>query len=119
LVITAPVETHRPLVDQCVAHHGIVHLIFHPAHSAKEGVADALRTLVNYGRERGLEWWTCERINAWERARRQVWLHWTTEDDLEALVTSETDMPGATLLFLHPRGGSLEVTQPGGETVER
>jgi hypothetical protein len=109
LVIFAPPITHRPLVDQCVAHHGIVHLIFHPAHIAKEGVADALRTLVAYGRERGIEWWTCERINAWERARRRVRLHGRASGVDGVAVYADTQMEGATLLFLQPRGQRVTV----------
>src|SRR5262249_12140444 len=72
LVIFAPAPASRPLVDQCVTHHGIVHLIFHPAHIAKPGVEEALRSLVEYGRQCGLEWWPCERINAWDPTRRQL-----------------------------------------------
>jgi peptidoglycan/xylan/chitin deacetylase (PgdA/CDA1 family) len=119
LVIFAPPAAHRPLVDQCVAHHGIVHLIFHPAHIAKDGVEDALRALIDYGRQRGMEWWSCERINAWERARRRVRLSWVDGGVLR--LESPVEMAGATLLFLEPRGAGLEVAAGEGDAgrVER
>jgi hypothetical protein len=98
LVIFAPPPAGHALVDQCVAHHGIVHLIFHPAHIAKPGVADALRDLVSYGRTQGIEWWTCEAINRWERARRSVVLTPTAEG---VQFTAAEPLPEATLLFLN------------------
>jgi hypothetical protein len=102
LVIFAPPPVGPALVDQCVAHHGIVHLIFHPAHIAKPGVADALHDLVAYGRRQGLEWWTCEAIVRWERARRTVHMA-ATDDGLR--FTAAQPLPDATLLFLNPPAG--------------
>jgi hypothetical protein len=99
LVIFAPPPVGLALVDQCVAHHGIVHLIFHPAHIAKPGVADALRDLIAYGRRQGLEWWTCEAIDRWERARRTVSM--TATDDALRFTAAEP-LPEATLLLLNP-----------------
>ena len=99
LVIFAPAPVGPALVDECVAHHGIVHLIFHPAHIAKPGVAEALRDLVAYGRRQGLEWWTCEAIDRWERARRTVAMT-PTADGLR--FTAASPLPEATLLFLNP-----------------
>jgi hypothetical protein len=99
LVIFAPAPVGPALVDQCVAHHGIVHLIFHPGHIAKPGVADALRDLVAYGRRHGLEWWTCEAIDRWERARRTVAMT-AAADGLH--FTAAAPLPAATLLFLNP-----------------
>jgi hypothetical protein len=108
LVIYAPPPLGTAMVDACVAHHGIVHFIFHPAHIAKPGVETALRDLIAYGRERGIEWWSCAEINAWERARRTVSLHLRAEGDgLHAEATAAAELPGATLLFLVPDGGTL------------
>jgi hypothetical protein len=86
-------------VDQCAAHYGIVHLIFHPGNIAKPGVADALRDLVSYGRQQGLEWWTCEMIYRWERARRAVTMTATKEG---LRFTAAEPLPEATLYFLNP-----------------
>jgi hypothetical protein len=113
LVIFAPPPVGHALVDQCVTHNGIVHLIFHPAHIAKPGVADALRDLVTYARRQGIEWWTSEQINAWERARRGVRCsvlgvgegrfgpntQHPTPDTLR--LSASSPLPGAMLLFLN------------------
>ena len=98
LVIFAPPLVGAALVDQCMTHHGIVHLIFHPAHIAKPGVADALRHLVAYGRQQGLEWWTCEAIDRWERARRTVRM---TPTEQGFRFTAAAPLSEATLLFLN------------------
>jgi hypothetical protein len=106
LVIFAPAPVGPALIDACLAHHGIVHLIFHPAHIAKPGVADALRELVTYGHKQGLEWWTCEQMNAWERARRRVGCRVSgvgsdaaTPDTLT--FSAAAPLSEATLLFLN------------------
>jgi hypothetical protein len=121
LVIFAPPPVGHALVDQCVAHHGIVHLIFHPAHIDKPSVPEALRDLVTYGRQQGLEWWTCEQINAWERARRGVGCRVSGVGGTEPirLVFSATEpLPEATLLFLNPptelwmNGAPVETRKP-------
>jgi hypothetical protein len=120
LVIYAPPPAGRALVDACLAQHGIVHLIFHPAHIEKPGVAEALRDLVAYGRERGLAWWSCERINAWERARRAVSLALHADGDgLCVEVTARNEMRGATLLFLVPAGAPTFGAGGEGELVSR
>lgn len=72
LVITCPAACGRPLLDSALGHHGVAHFLFHPAHILKPGVAEALKEVVSYGRERGLEWWTSEQIVEWETARRGV-----------------------------------------------
>ena len=72
LVITSPDYFGRYWVDQAVRRHGVAHLLFHPAHIRKPGVADALKGTVDYGREKGMVWWTCQQVNDWERARRGV-----------------------------------------------
>jgi hypothetical protein len=117
LVVFAPPPVGPALVDQCLAHHGIVHLIFHPGHIAKPGVADALRDLVAYGRRQGLEWWTCEAIDRWERARRTVQM--TVTDDGLHFAAAEP-LPEATLLFLNPPNNlKLESASIEVQRVER
>lgn len=72
LVVVCPAEYGRQLVDSVLRHHGVAHFLFHPAHILKPNVADALCGLVQYGRERGLEWWTNQQLYDWEILRRGV-----------------------------------------------
>lgn len=67
-----PPETIPPLCDAIAKHHGILHVVFHPAHILKPGVAAALLDVVARARERGMEWQTARWLNDWERARRNV-----------------------------------------------
>lgn len=72
LVVVCPAEYGTPLLDSALRHHGVAHFLFHPAHIQKPNVADALCGLIDYGRARGLEWWTSEQIHQWEILRRDV-----------------------------------------------
>jgi hypothetical protein len=119
LVIFAPPAAGRALVDASLACHGIAHVIFHPAHIEKEGVATALRDLIGYGRERGLAWWSCARINAWERARRTVSLSLKEEGERLVLeIRAGAALPGATCLLLAPEESPVG-PEAGGEQVSR
>jgi len=113
LVNFCPDYFGRYWVEQAASHHGIAHLLFHPAHIEEPGVADALRMVVGYGREHELEWWTCERINDWERARRGVRLQscQRSRGGLTYRFSAERPLQDATLLFLNSRAD--------GERVER
>src|SRR5262249_52509159 len=72
LIVFAPEALFPPLLAAAERHHGILHLLFHPAHIEKPGVAGSLLAAVAQARSRGLEWWTAEEINRWERARRRL-----------------------------------------------
>jgi hypothetical protein len=72
LVHTCSYEVGPALVDRTAEHFGVAHFLFHPAHVHRAGVADAMRSVVEYGESLGLEWWTIARLNDWERARRRV-----------------------------------------------
>lgn len=102
LEIFAPTALLYPLLDAAVRHHGILHLLFHPAHIAKPGVANAIFTAVREAQAAGLLWWTAAQINAWERARRQVtWNDYQAQDGaLQVTLSSGADLPGATILWL-------------------
>ncbi len=100
LCIFAPPEIAEPLRNAVLKTHGLLHHLFHPAHIAKPGVADALKACVNDARSAGMEWWTFARLNDWERARRMV--RWT---DCDTLV-SETDIDDVTVLTLDDEGGT-------------
>jgi hypothetical protein len=71
-IVVSPPELLPPLLAAVEKHHGVLHLLFHPAHIAKDGVADALLSAVQQAKERGLEWQTARWFNDWERARRSV-----------------------------------------------
>ena len=67
LCVFAPKLLLEPLMEAALQHHGILHLLFHPAHIFKPGVAEALIEAVTSGRGSGMEWWTAAEINRWEQ----------------------------------------------------
>lgn len=95
--VFAPEEIVSPLLDSALRHHGILHLLFHPAHIDKPGVAQAIRDAVARGRAAGLEWWTAGEIATWETARRAA--RWRGLDSGMHLEVQKP-LPGATLLVL-------------------
>lgn len=119
LEVFAPQGILPPLLDAAARHHGILHLLFHPAHIDKPGVADAIVNAVRAGREQGLEWWTAREISAWEAARRQA--VWSEEEGTGPTLTAPTALPGATLLYLAPPGRDLRISgEPAdAQSVER
>lgn len=76
-VVTVPPAVQLHLLRVCAQHNGVAAFTWHPAHIAKDGVEDALRTSVQLGRDLGLEWWTAAEIHDWEAARRA--LQWSAE----------------------------------------
>ncbi|MCS6860859.1 MAG: hypothetical protein NZT92_11140 [Abditibacteriales bacterium] len=111
LVITCPPDYGRQLLDAAARHYGVAHFLFHPAHVLKEGVADAIRHLVAYGREQGVEWWTSEQIYQWEMLRRGVQA--TFDADGTLTLRAPRTVPDATLLFLRPQRKRLTVRVDG------
>lgn len=101
IALTCPLEIGPACVDWAKAHYGVAHFLFHPAHAAKPHVAAAMRTVVNYGKEQGLPWWTCNQIANWERARRQVCFSVSADQRGNAVwsVSSSVHVPGATLVW--------------------
>jgi hypothetical protein len=102
LEIFAPTTLVYPLLEAALRHHGVMHLLFHPAHIAKPGVADAIFTAVRETHAAGMAWWTATAINQWERARRQMsWGDYQAENGgAQVTLTSGADLPGATVLWL-------------------
>jgi peptidoglycan/xylan/chitin deacetylase (PgdA/CDA1 family) len=104
LVVFAPRALLQPLLEATLASYGVLHLLFHPAHVAKSGVADAIREAVRAGREAGLEWWTAAEIAQWERARRAA--RWTfrlgADGAPTATLTAEHGIPDGRLLLPGP-----------------
>ena len=58
MLLTSPMAALAPMLDGVLGAHGVLHLLFHPAHIAKPGQADAFLESVARGRAAGLEWWT-------------------------------------------------------------
>jgi peptidoglycan/xylan/chitin deacetylase (PgdA/CDA1 family) len=114
LLIFAPAEIAPLLLEAVLEQHGILHLLFHPAHIEKEGVADALLTAVALGKARGMPWWTAQDITKWEMARRSA--TWSSFSG-GATLTASPDAPlsHATLLVLAPKASELKIN---GEVVE-
>ena len=97
--------------DRAFAHHGIAHFLFHPAHVWEPAVRGGLREIVGYTRDKGMPWWTANRIDAWERARRKV--RFALRENGAYEVSSDADLKGATVLML-----GAEDDTPG-DVVER
>ncbi|MER3474843.1 MAG: hypothetical protein C4335_12650 [Armatimonadota bacterium] len=117
LNVFAPSALLEPLLQAVERHHGVLHLLFHPAHVAKPGIAETILKAVHAARQRGMEWWTARRINEWERARRRVqWCVYRAEGDTLTLrLRSEVPLQEATLLFT---AQNVEVSAGEGFTYE-
>jgi hypothetical protein len=109
LVVTAPEVYAEVLTDAARRHHGVAHFLFHPAHIAKDGVAEAMRRLVGYARDAGMEWWTSARIREWEDARRRI--RW-----VDNTVSAPSRTEDVTLMRLLSPGATIP---NGWEPVER
>jgi hypothetical protein len=97
----------EPLFDSLLAtalrHHGVVHLLYHPAHTSREDVGGSLVRVAAKAKQAGLEWWTGRQINEWERARRTVkWADYSPGGTVS--VSASTPLPAATVLWLTPGG---------------
>jgi hypothetical protein len=111
LNVFAPDALLEPLLQAALRHHGVLHVLFHPAHVDKPGIADTILHTIRRAQEHGMEWWTARRIDEWERARRAlVWREYVPEEGgvcirLEAAQALEE----ATLLFVGQQEGTVEV----------
>jgi hypothetical protein len=90
------------LMKPVIKHHGVLHLLFHPAHTHKPATNQALREAADAGRAAGLEWWTAAQINQWERARRTVkWTDYAASGEAaEVTVGADAELPEATILWM-------------------
>jgi hypothetical protein len=106
LTVFAPEAILDPLLRAARTHHGVMHLLFHPAHLKKAQVPPAVARAVEAAQAAGLEWWTARQINLWQRARRQVrWEQFTASGEAAGIaLTPEKDLDDATLLWLDPSG---------------
>lgn len=103
--VFAPRELAGALLKTVLRHHGILHLLFHPAHIRKPGVEEELRASVASARQNGMEWWTARQIDAWERARRSI--SWSDAENGIVLCV-EDNLPDATLVWVSP-GGTMHI----------
>lgn len=109
LLIVSPPSVVPVLLDAIEKHHGILHLLFHPAWILTEGVAESLLDSVRQGKERGLEWVTARWLNDWERSRRAV--EWKSIASQAQPAVEVTALPEATVLVL----GQHEQIEVNGE----
>ncbi|HEY8741883.1 MAG TPA: hypothetical protein VIU62_02210, partial [Chloroflexota bacterium] len=117
LIVAAPPELAEPLVLRTRARGGVAHFLFHPAHVAKPGVAEAMSHLITFAQAQGLQWWTGDRIGQWERARRSVRLE-VSRGILRAAAMEP--VRAATLLVLDlEENGENRPDVAGWERVER
>ncbi len=98
LRIVSPPSVVPVLLDAIEKHHGILHLLFHPAWILTDGVADSLLDSVRQGKERGMEWVTARWLNDWERARRAV--EWKSIVSQAQPAVELTELAEATVLVL-------------------
>ncbi len=95
LHVFAPETLAEPLLAGALRVYGVAHFLFHPAHMAREQVADSLVRTVESGRNRGMDWWTAARIVAWNDARRAA-------DWQDGALRTPKALPGATVLTYAP-----------------
>lgn len=70
---TADRSIAGPMLDQVRRVEGIAHFLFHQRHLyAKPRVADAFCEMIAKAKQRGFAFWTANRIDRWERGRRQI-----------------------------------------------
>lgn len=102
LAIFAPPQILDALICGVRRVHGVLHLLFHPAHVGKPNVNESILHSIRAAKAAGMEWWTSAQLNRWERARRAV--HWSSFDvsDVSTGVTlrGAAELTDATILWL-------------------
>lgn len=123
----------RMILNRSLDVHGVAHFLFHPTLIERNSeVKPALLELIDYGREKGLAWWTSEQIYSWLEVRRDISVR-LQEDKLVICAARAHD--AVTLLLnslvtgLYPEGSTrtvrrfghtlaeLTIALPEGETV--
>ncbi|MCE5324700.1 hypothetical protein LLG46_15500 [bacterium] len=118
LTISAPAELAAPLIAAALKHHGIFHPLFHPAHVLKEDVAAVLQKVIADAKSAGLEWFTAEQINSWERARRSVeWSDYhVLEDGVSVVVEATSPLKDASLMWLTADDAQIDIDESNSDT---
>ena len=127
--VVCPHGFMRPLVDQCHADYGVAHVLYHPSHVEDPECERSIRETVAYARSLGMEWWTSEEINNWERSRRRVSIssagNGESASESAYRIQSPDSLNEATMLYLLPANGSaasdftLDGKAVSAPTVER
>ncbi len=75
-----------PFLDQVRSVEGVAHFLFHQIHiHNREEVRRSMQLLADEARNRDFVFWTCERINDWERARRTLAIQGLTNNSTAAV----------------------------------
>jgi hypothetical protein len=111
--IFAPEALLAPLQEAALRHHGILHLLYHPAHIRKPNVADSLKRAAAQAKARGMECWTAAQINRWERARQKAaWRDYrATPEEASVRLQMPEPLPDATLCWLTPEEATIQVDE--------
>lgn len=111
LNVFAPDALLEPLLQAVLRHHGVLHVLFHPAHVDKPRIAETILQTVQRAQENGMEWWTACRIDEWERTRRMlVWREYIARvGDVSIRLEARQPLEEATLLFVGRHEGAVEV----------
>jgi hypothetical protein len=105
LTVFAPEPLLEPLLHAALKHHGVMHLLFHPAHFTKPQVPPACEHAIAKAKAAGMEWWTARQLNDWERARRSVtWSGYRGDGQSTVTLSTKSALEGATLLWLDAGG---------------
>ncbi|MDE0140082.1 MAG: hypothetical protein OXI80_07190 [Caldilineaceae bacterium] len=108
--VVCPQGFMRPLVDQCHAAYGCAHVLYHPSHVEDPECERSIRETVAHARSLGMEWWTSEEINSWERSRRRVSIshpgNGASTHEGSYRIQSQDSLNEATLLYLLPANGA-------------
>ncbi|MDO8587723.1 MAG: hypothetical protein Q7T82_11860 [Armatimonadota bacterium] len=107
----APVEVAEPILWAALKVHGVMHMVFHPAHIVKPGIEANLLALIEKARALGMEWWTGRQINAWERARRGVtWSDYrAASGNASVTLTAADSLDHASIMWLGGRSARVNV----------
>jgi hypothetical protein len=103
-------EANRDVIlDQAFAEHGVAHFLFHSPHlHLRPPTRAACVRLAAEARSRGMQWWTAEQLNTWERRRRGLRLAVASPSASDSAgtlrVTLEADdaLDGAAVLLAVP-----------------
>lgn len=102
-LVFAPDALLEPLLQAVLRTHGVLHLLFHPAHIEKPGVAEAILNAVRRAHERSMEWWTAERLSGWEIGRQNLsWQGYCLKESAAEVEVSNA-LPESTFLWLSSR----------------
>ncbi|MBO0813106.1 MAG: hypothetical protein J2P23_13825, partial [Microlunatus sp.] len=104
LALAAHESCRDVILDGALAVNGVAHFLFHGPHlRTRPDTAAAFERLMQAVRDRGMQWWTAGRIDAWERARRTVELSVHHQGSGATVVArSVAALPGATILVSLP-----------------